>query len=66
MSAQCPACGGRGTVASDCPYCRDSDGFEHHDLNNKSCPSCEGAGYVEEACPVCGGRGAAGHFLKVS
>lgn len=66
MSAKCPVCGGRGTVATDCPYCRDSDSFEHHDLTGKNCPSCNSVGYVEDVCPACGEGGTGNHFRKVS
>lgn len=57
MYIECTSCHGSGLLISDCPYCRDSDDFEHEHLRPGPCPACKGHGYLEETCPVCGGAG---------
>jgi len=52
----CFRCGGTGYVAVNCPYCRDSDPFEHENLSARRCLGCHDSGVLEEICPECGGQ----------
>ncbi len=56
MSKDCPTCGGKGIVFTDCPYCRDCDSFEHSELARKICVCCNNTGYLESVCPTCAGE----------
>lgn len=52
----CVRCGGSGRIAVDCPYCRDSEPFEHENLQPGKCLGCHGSGILEEICPECEGK----------
>jgi len=57
MPMHCSRCKGTGYVAVDCPFCRDTDSFEHEDLTRTECLVCEGSGIMEDVCPECQGKG---------
>lgn len=63
MYIKCSACNGEGRIVIDCPYCRNTDSHEHHELRDITCKCCNDLGYTEDVCPVCNG---AGHVLRAN
>lgn len=57
MKNHCNHCQGSGQIAINCPFCRDTDMYEHEDLASRKCHGCSGLGFVELECPSCRGAG---------
>lgn len=60
----CPHCAGSGKYLINCPYCRETDTFEHDDLTPGECIACRNSGYIEISCPFCHGTGRSGVSAK--
>jgi RecJ-like exonuclease len=68
LNAVCPGCHGTGKVLIDCPYCRNTEQFEHEELTSGVCHCCNNNGHLEDVCPICNGTGKKlekDHVLKV-
>lgn len=64
-SRVCSHCTGSGIYPVDCPYCRETDSFEHDNLTPGECIACHSSGCVDIACPFCNGTGYIQQVAKV-